>query len=121
MYKFREHGNFRNPNWNSLRPEEYWKFDAPSPRLILNEAKRLYPEDPDKDIWDKWTSEETQYEYLVRLGLLTEDDRKFIERYSKEFWRDEKEDTDFREYQEEMDKIENSKKQEVLKNEKIDS
>jgi Fe-S cluster biosynthesis and repair protein YggX len=101
MYAFRKHGNFRNPNWNCLRAEEYWKFDSPEPRLILNGAKRIHPEDPDSDIWDRWPSEETQFEYLSRLNLLTDVDRQFIEKYNKDFWREEKEEIDYRKFEKE--------------------
>ena len=108
MYKPRVHGNFRNPNWNSLRPEEYWKFDAPEPRRVLNQAKRLHPEDPDDSLWDSEPLEETDYEFLVRLNLLTSDEQNFIGKYEKDFWRAEKDDVDYREYLFEIEKSEKS-------------
>jgi hypothetical protein len=106
MYAFRKHGNFRNPNWNSLRAEEYWKFDALSPRLVLNGAKRLNPEDSDNDLWNSEPLLETDFEYLSRLNLLTPDDQNFIAKYEKEFWRAEKDDIDYREYLFEIEKSE---------------
>jgi hypothetical protein len=112
MYKPRVHGNFRNSHWNSLRAEEYWRYDAPEPRKVLNGAKRIHPQDPDDSLWDSWPSEETEFEYLSRLNLLSDADRQFIKKYEKEFWDEENEERNFREYQKEMDKIEtlNSKK-----------
>jgi hypothetical protein len=101
MYEPRIHGNFREPAWNALRANEWWEFDTPESKRILNGAKKL-----NNNRYDFWPAEETDQEFLTRLNLLSEDDLEFIKRHNMEFWRAENDDIEFRRYMEEEDRKE---------------
>ena len=76
MYLPREPG-FHSPLGNSLRPAEWFKVDAPELMRPLNDAVRVDLKNP--NLFDKQPLMETDAEYLLRLELLTEKDRAYME------------------------------------------
>jgi hypothetical protein len=77
MYETHIHGNFHDAVINDLRPYEWFRVEAPEPRGVLNDAKRIGPEDA--GLFDKEPILETDYEYLQRLGLLNDEDRAYVQ------------------------------------------
>jgi len=70
----RDLSDWCRPDANVLRPFEWWCTEAQEEKLIFNDAVR-YPNNP--NIFNKWPLWETDYEYLTRLGLLTDQDKEY--------------------------------------------
>lgn len=65
--------DFRVPDSNRLRPQEWWRRDAPEPKRIFNDAELIR-----FGFYSKQPALETDYEFLSRLNLLTDTDRTYI-------------------------------------------
>ncbi len=90
---------FRGPSGNRLRPAEWWLRESSELKLILNDAKRLHT----PHLFNKEPLLETDKEYLERLGLLNDDDRKYIQ--TEDFKEAEKRDLEYRNYK--LTKVDN--------------
>ena len=82
------------PEGNSLRPWEWWIRESPELKQALNGAVRVDPSKP--NVWDRQPLLETDCEALTRLGLLTDDDRQFME--TEDFGKTEADALSYREY-----------------------
>ncbi len=94
MHQPRIPGDFHAPFGSDLRPAEWFKVEAPEPRRILNDAVQVVSGNP--NLFDNEPLLETDYEYLHRLNLLTDEDRKYMK--SEDFKQNEKRTLDYREY-----------------------
>jgi len=94
MYAEREPGDLRAPGANHLRPREWWFRDAPEEKIVLNGALRVPGRG--EGVWTKQPAKESDYEYLQRLGLLTDDDRRRVRKI--DFIEAEQEDINYRNY-----------------------